>query len=254
MARKITQEEFIRRAREVHGNKYDYSKVEYMNTRTKVCIICPIHGEFWKTPNEHIYQKQGCPRCGINRRKALVFGVGVNDYEGNVYINKTFIPSYSHWHSMLSRCYYYSVPTYEDCKVCDEWLIFSNFKKWFDENYREGYVLDKDILIQGNRIYSPATCCFVPLLINSFLTNRGKKLNAEKNGVRKTKYGTFQARLRVNNKVTCIGTFCSEEEAFNAYKLAKKERIRNIAEEAYAKGEIGGKVRDALFKWEIKEY
>ena len=252
--RKLTQEEFIRRAREVHGDKYDYSKVEYMNTRTNVCIICPIHGEFWITANEHIYQKQGCTRCGINRRKTLVFGFGVNDYDGNVYINKTFIPSYAHWRAMLSRCYYYGIPTYAGVTVCDEWLTFSNFKKWFDENYREGYVLDKDILIQGNRIYSPETCCFVPRLINSFLTNRGKKLNAEKNGVRKTKYGTFQARLRVNNKETCIGTFCSEEEAFNAYKLAKKERIRNVAEEAYAKGKIGENVRDALFKWEIKEY
>lgn len=45
------------------GDKYDYSKVEYVNCDTKVCIICPIHGEFWQTPYNHINRKCGCPKC-----------------------------------------------------------------------------------------------------------------------------------------------------------------------------------------------
>lgn len=57
-------EEFIKRAREVHGNKYDYSKVEYLNNHTKVCIICSEHGEFWQMPCDHINNKRGCPKCG----------------------------------------------------------------------------------------------------------------------------------------------------------------------------------------------
>ena len=61
--KKLTTEEFIEKAKEVHGNKYDYSKVEYVNGKTKVCIICPIHGEFWQTPSAHIHQKQGCIYC-----------------------------------------------------------------------------------------------------------------------------------------------------------------------------------------------
>ena len=61
----LTTEEFIRKAREVHGDKYDYSKVEYVNANTKVCIICPKHGEFWQTLGQHIRQKQGCPKCGM---------------------------------------------------------------------------------------------------------------------------------------------------------------------------------------------
>lgn len=61
--RKITIEEFIRRAREVHGDKYDYSKVVYVDNKTKVCIICPIHGEFWQTPHAHL-SGQGCRKCG----------------------------------------------------------------------------------------------------------------------------------------------------------------------------------------------
>ena len=61
--KKLSTEEFIKKAKEVHGDKYDYSKVNYANSTTKVCIICPIHGEFWQTPSAHIHQKQGCKYC-----------------------------------------------------------------------------------------------------------------------------------------------------------------------------------------------
>lgn len=59
----MTTEDFIKKAHEIHGDKYDYSKVEYINTKTKVCIICPEHGEFWMTPHNHI-QRRGCKNCG----------------------------------------------------------------------------------------------------------------------------------------------------------------------------------------------
>lgn len=65
---KRTNDEFIREAKKIHGNKYDYSKVDYVNNHTKVCIICPEHGEFWQTPERHIAQKQGCPKCYDSRR------------------------------------------------------------------------------------------------------------------------------------------------------------------------------------------
>lgn len=63
MAKSLTTEEFIKRAKEIHGDKYDYSKVEYNNSRTPVCIICPKHGEFQQTPYHHLNRKQGCPKC-----------------------------------------------------------------------------------------------------------------------------------------------------------------------------------------------
>lgn len=50
MPKKLTTEEWVAKARAVHGDRYDYSKVEYINGKTKVCIICPEHGEFWQTP------------------------------------------------------------------------------------------------------------------------------------------------------------------------------------------------------------
>jgi hypothetical protein len=55
-------ERFINKAKKVHGDKYDYSKVEYVNSQTKVCIICPEHGEFWQEPSAHIRGHE-CPLC-----------------------------------------------------------------------------------------------------------------------------------------------------------------------------------------------
>ena len=61
-SKRLTNEEFIEKAKLVHEDKYDYSKVQYKNTATKVCIICPEHGEFWQTPNNHLFGA-GCPTC-----------------------------------------------------------------------------------------------------------------------------------------------------------------------------------------------
>lgn len=73
---RIGNENFIKKAREIHGDKYDYSKVDYKNNKIKVCLICPKHGEFWVTPNKHISRKDGCPLCareqnGFNKRNTL---------------------------------------------------------------------------------------------------------------------------------------------------------------------------------------
>ena len=64
MPKKITKEQFIERAKIIHGDKYDYSKTNYVNTDTKVCIICPKHGEFWQTPHDHL-GGHGCAKCGF---------------------------------------------------------------------------------------------------------------------------------------------------------------------------------------------
>lgn len=71
--KKLTTKEFIEKAREIHGDKYDYSKVHYINNHTKVCIICPEHGEFLMRPNDHL-NGQGCPKCGnINKKIKQIF-------------------------------------------------------------------------------------------------------------------------------------------------------------------------------------
>ena len=74
--KRLTTDEFIIRAKDIHGNKYDYSKSVYINAATKVCIICPEHGEFWQLPNNHL-KGCGCPKCSNNDR-----------ISSNEYINK----------------------------------------------------------------------------------------------------------------------------------------------------------------------
>ena len=61
-------DDFIREASGIHNNKYDYSKTNYIKTKMKIEIICPIHGSFWQTPNNHLSQKQGCPKCGGTKK------------------------------------------------------------------------------------------------------------------------------------------------------------------------------------------
>lgn len=73
MSRKLTTEDFIAKARAVHGDKYDYSKVDYIGRSIEVCITCPVHGDFWQKPCSHVSNKCGCQKCGeiakSNKRK-----------------------------------------------------------------------------------------------------------------------------------------------------------------------------------------
>jgi hypothetical protein len=71
MSRKKTLNEFIDKAKEVHGNKYDYSKVNYINSQEKVCIVCHEHGEFWQLPFKHL-KGQGCPKCFRNNLSEIL--------------------------------------------------------------------------------------------------------------------------------------------------------------------------------------
>lgn len=62
--KRFTNDTFIEKAKKIHGDKYDYSKVNYVNKTTKVKIICPIHGEFEQRPDDHLHKQAGCPKCG----------------------------------------------------------------------------------------------------------------------------------------------------------------------------------------------
>jgi hypothetical protein len=65
----LSLSEFINKSKSIHGDKYDYTLVEYVNNKTKVKIICPIHGEFEQAPTSHLNTKCGCPNCGKIKRK-----------------------------------------------------------------------------------------------------------------------------------------------------------------------------------------
>ena len=81
---------FIEKAKQVHGNKYDYSKVEYVNNSTKVCIICPKHCEFWQTPRDHL-QGKGCPKCANKNISTEEFIEKAKKVHGDKYNYKNVI-------------------------------------------------------------------------------------------------------------------------------------------------------------------
>lgn len=80
-----TNEEFIKEAKEIHGDEYDYSLVDYINAKTKIKIICKKHGIFEQTPNKHISRKDNCPKCRNLHRTTEEFINQLKQIHGNKY-------------------------------------------------------------------------------------------------------------------------------------------------------------------------
>lgn len=175
---------------------------------------------------------------------ASVFGVGVKGVESSRDENGELINSYICWKDMLSRCYSSKFqeknPSYKGCYVCNEWLYYPNFKKWYDKNYYEidgkKSQLDKDILVKNNKVYSPDTSMFVPQFINKLFTKRQNDRGELPIGVYYHKDSKkYQARLSVykNGKSTLksLGYYNTANKAFEAYKRAKEDYIKEVADE-----------------------
>lgn len=193
-----------------------------------------------------------------------VYGVGVVGLEKIVDEEGKQLKPYDSWHDMLIRCYDKKLqdknPTYKDCKVCDEWLYYPNFKKWFKENYykidNQRMALDKDILIKGNKMYSPETCIFVPQNINVLFTNRRLDRGNLPIGVAWHKAsGKYQANCKILDintkkyKHKHLGLYNTIEKAFDSYKIAKEDNIKNVAD--YYKDRIPEKLYNAMYMYEI---
>ncbi len=217
------------------------------------CIICGKELSRSQCYNKHS-QKCCSQKCDNIRRKKenIIFGCANNDYLEPVFIDGAVIQSYKNWYQMLRRCYdekyHIHHPTYIDCYVCDEWKYFSKFKDWFDENYVEGYELDKDILIQGNKVYSPETCCFVPRHINTLMSMSGIKKSNVGTTLMKNKY---ISRCVVNGKSKNLGMYYSAEEAHEVYKKEKYAEIKRVAELCFNNGEIKQNLYDAMLNFII---
>ena len=150
---------------------------------------------------------------------ALLFGVAPHDHEESLRKDGKTIAAYNIWHDMVRRCYDGKLEVYKDVTICDEWLIFSNFKTWYLENGLPGYFLDKDILSEG-RVYSPSTCAFVPRYVNNFLTLRNKTNPVGLIGAN-PKNGKFMASISRTGKRVHLGMFDTEHEAHMAWLEAK---------------------------------
>lgn len=178
-----------------------------------------------------------------------VLGVG---YLGVGVTNKK---SLSKWRSMLNRCYNSDYkdthPTYEKIEVCKEWLNYQNFKKWYEDNYIENFELDKDILVKGNKIYSPETCCFIPQEVNKVFTKTNSKRGQFYIGVHyNKKENKYVARVNKSSQKIYVGIFNTPEEAFQAYKTAKEGYIKEVADKW--KGKITEQVYEAMYNYQVE--
>ena len=172
------------------------------------------------------------------KRSSMVCGIGINDADyamcSTIDGKQVKCPFYKVWNSMLRRCYssrfHKKNPTYAGCTVASEWFLFSKFKLWMDEQDWQGKQLDKDILIQKNKVYSPSTCIFVSSEINNLLINNGACRGKFPLGVYLPKpKGKYVAQCNFNNAPKHLGYFDTPEEAHEAYKSFKYKYIAEIA-------------------------
>lgn len=212
MARKINTEEFIRMARLVHNDKYDYSKSHYTRMKDMVTITCRKHGDFAQRASTHL-RGSGCVKCFHERNGGIVCSVWIND------VGQSDFKLFTTWHGMLFRCYDKKYNTaYLGCEVCDEWKRLSGFASWYYLHYVKDWQLDKDILGNG-KMYSPETCCFVPGEINMCVVGK------DSHGITFVK-GKWQASFSQKY----IGRYDSKEDAIHAYKIKKGEHIKFLSE------------------------
>lgn len=194
----------------------------------------------------------------------LVWGVGVNDADYVVVVRETtsFVagkqkqrvvwrcPFYKVWSHMLGRCYsnkhHEQRPSYINCSVCEEWLRFSTFKAWMQDQEWEGNELDKDLLLPGNKVYSPETCVFVSRQVNSFVIEVKSSRGAWPIGV---SWYTVGEKFRAQcsnpfvNKNEHLGYFTTPEEAHQAWLTRKLELAKMLAAE-----QSDPRVAEALIK------
>ena len=143
---KNTKEDFIKKARQVHGDKYDYSKIEYVNSNTKVCIICKVHREeYWQTPAQHL-SGRGCPKCANENsrltqqefiRKAKQVHGDKYDYSKTIYVNaRTKITVTCLQHGDFEQ-YAASHLAGKGCPKCNCSFLENNIRIYLDANHIE---------------------------------------------------------------------------------------------------------------------
>lgn len=173
--------------------------------------------------------------------KNLVCGVGTNDadylVQPKVNGKQVVCPYYRTWTNMLRRAYstncHKKQPTYIGCSVCTEWHSFMAFRAWMmNQNWR-GMQLDKDFLNQGNKVYGPKFCMFIPSVVNKFITDSGCSRGEWPIGVYFNKPSRkFLAKCRspFTDKQVHLGYFANPEEAYQAWLERKKELQIELAE------------------------
>lgn len=177
--------------------------------------------------------------------------IGIGDFS-----SARHLEAYKKWYNMLNRSYNDAkeFKAYKDVTVWAEWYNFQVFAEWFYDNYNPEYMqkwqLDKDILIKGNKVYSPETCAFVPQEINSLFLKSDNTRGLTPVGTSMTRNAKYAAKYKKDNKIVCLGTFNTPEEAFQAYKTEKEKYIKEVADKW--KPLIKQDVYEAMYNYKVQ--
>lgn len=182
----------------------------------------------------------------------LVQGIGINDVPGLI---KT--KEYRLWTNMLVRSYdeklHQRYPTYLDCETSSEFLFFSKFYNWCQNQIgfnQPNFELDKDLLEKGNREYHPDKCVFIPREINSALKTKKRSRGDLPIGVTKKNFSSYVAQLNDSLGKIYLGSFSNPEQAFQAYKHAKENHIKLLAEKY--RDQIDPRAYEALLNYKVE--
>lgn len=161
--------------------------------------------------------------------RSLVYGVGIDDVVGSkewMKDGKRFSEKYySTWKNMLKRCYHKNGEYLGKVSVHPDWHKLSNFKSWFDENYLDGYALDKDLY--GGKLYSPNHCVFIKPKLNNFIIGCNDICGSYFDKSR----GLYQSYTRsLSGKRINIGRFKTENEAVVYAKTVKMIQLNRLLE------------------------
>ena len=188
-----------------------------------------------------------------------VYGVGIIGTKYPSEVNRVKTKEYVLWLNMFQRCYSTTLkkrnPTYEGCEVSNNFKYFEYFYEWCHKQIgfnNEGWQLDKDLLIKGNKVYSEDFCVFIPSDINLLLTKSTASRGEYLIGVSWCKTNkAFKAQVsRSKGKSEYLGLFKTETEAYNAYKIAKESFVKEQANEW--KSQIDHRAYEALMNYTVE--
>lgn len=193
-----------------------------------------------------------------------VYGVGITGNKYPININGEQAKEYVTWLHMIRRCFSHKeknrITAYKNVTCCNEWILYENFYEWLhgQENFikwlnGDRWCIDKDILIKGNKVYSPETCCLVPNNVNNLILKHEAGRGELPIGM--TKHNN-KIQVWCSNPFTgkCepLGTYSTKEEAFSIYKSYKEDIIKRVANIEYSNGNITKKCYESLISYQIE--
>ena len=205
--------------------------------------------------------ESGRMKCPYEKRYYGIGYLGEGKYK--VKENGKTTKYFDVWFRMLQRCYdpkyQEKYPTYKGCSVEEHMLNFQNACEFFDSIYYEipgeRMCLDKDILKKGNKTYSRSTCLFVPERINLLFVKSNSRRGKHPIGVNELPSGNYQVNCgKGYNNGTYLGTYSTEEEAFQVYKQHKEKIMKEVIDSYEGKipEPFYSKLREVMYNYEVK--